>query len=55
MQSPPSLKGNNFYLKILFFRFLKDNKPYNCEDLTGECRKWSSNGACQVNVTYVTR
>jgi len=33
-------------------RFLKEGKPYPCEDKTEYCKKWKSNGACLLNETF---
>ena len=37
------------------YRFPIDNKPRECGDQTSHCQRWSSNGACALNKTFVTR
>ena len=36
-------------------RFPVNNKPRKCEDLTNLCQRWSKNGACALDKSFVTR
>jgi len=34
-------------------RYLKNNKPYLCEDKTKYCNRWKDNGICFLNKTFI--
>ena len=36
-------------------RFPVNNKPRKCEDQTNLCQRWSKNGACALDKSFVTR
>ena len=46
---------NQVFCKNSYFRYLKNNKPYLCEDKTKYCNRWKDNGICFLNKTFIPR